>query len=384
MSKGDAGRSEEDNGDRKQKGACCWGTRWSTGSPIREGVPIIFGTYNIRNGCNGGLESALRGMAQANMDLGIFQETKCKDGIYTRASAGYRVVATDAPSQHRGRVAVLYRPSPIFAVEAVRQFGPNVVGFQLATGARWWYIIRCYLAPNDTSTINSVVAALRGRPRGAAMLVAGDLNTTLTEPEKYRKGTDIAAALTAEGLEDMATHFLLRQSTWGRERSIWSMVREGKVVRSWIYYILGTDRRLFWNVYVRDPRHNTDHYMVLGCLAAPLRGNTQNTSRGRKRLPLRPPADPMMEDGIFAALQRAVSKQHTRERRKNRWISEDMWRLVDERVSARRKPAKDQTRIWRLSREIAASLNGDRRRRVETSGAELETLLGSDPPMPRE
>ena len=37
------------------------------------GVPIRFSTYNIRNGRNGGLESELRGMAQANIDLGIFQ-----------------------------------------------------------------------------------------------------------------------------------------------------------------------------------------------------------------------------------------------------------------------------------------------------------------------
>ena len=53
-----------------------------------EEVPIKFGTYNIRNGRNGGLEAALWGMAQANIDLGIFQETKCTDGVYTRASAG--------------------------------------------------------------------------------------------------------------------------------------------------------------------------------------------------------------------------------------------------------------------------------------------------------
>ena len=83
-------------------------------------MPIIFVTYNIRNGRNRGLESELRGMDQANMDLGIFQGKKCADRIYTRESAGYSVVATDAPSQLRGRVAVFYRPSPLFAVEAVR------------------------------------------------------------------------------------------------------------------------------------------------------------------------------------------------------------------------------------------------------------------------
>ena len=49
------------------------------------------------------------------------------------------------------------------------------------------------------------------------------------------------------------------------------MRRKGQVVRSQTDYILGTDRRMFKNVAVRDPRHNTDHYMVLGCLpSAPL------------------------------------------------------------------------------------------------------------------
>ena len=83
-------------------------------------MPIRFGTYNIRNGRNGELESALHRISQANMDLGIFQDTKCTEGIYTRQSAGYSVVATDAPSRHRGAVALFYRPSPLFAVEAVR------------------------------------------------------------------------------------------------------------------------------------------------------------------------------------------------------------------------------------------------------------------------
>ena len=99
-------------------------------------VPIRFGTYNIRNGQNGGLEAALRGMSQANMDLGIPQETKLTDGIYTRGSAGYSIIATDAPSRHRGGVKLLYRSEPHFVVEAVEKFGPNVLGFQLATGVR--------------------------------------------------------------------------------------------------------------------------------------------------------------------------------------------------------------------------------------------------------
>ena len=112
------------------------------------------------------------------------------------------------------------------------------------------------------------------------------------------------------------------------------MFWEGKVVWSWMDYFLGIDRRLFWNVSVQDPRHNTDHYMVLGCLrSAPEREHAKYLS-GRKKLPLRPLAEPTREDGIFAALRRAVPKPHARERSQNDWISEDTWRLVDKRVSA--------------------------------------------------
>ena len=60
-----------------------------------------------------------------------------------------------------------------------------------------------------------------------------------------------------------------------------------------------------------------------------------------------------------------------------------MWILVDERVSARRG-TRVQARIWRLSRAIVASLKGDRKRRVETAGEEVETLLGAEPPNPKE
>ena len=107
----------------------------NTGRATSGKVPIRFGTYNICNGRKGGLEAALRGMSQANMDLGILQETKLTDGIYTRGSAGSSVIAMEAPSQHRGGVTLFYRSKPHFVVEAVEKFGPTVLGFQIATGA---------------------------------------------------------------------------------------------------------------------------------------------------------------------------------------------------------------------------------------------------------
>ena len=146
------------------------------------------------------------------------------------------------------------------------------------------------------------------------------------------------------------------------------MVREGKVVQSRTDYILGTDCRLFWNVSVQEQRHNSNQYMVLLCLhSAPEREHTKYLTE-RKRLPLRPPSESTQEDGILATPRRAVPKPQARERRNNGRISEDTWRLVDERVSARQNPEKYQTRIRRMIRAITASLKGDRRRRVETAG----------------
>ena len=69
----------------------------------------------------------------------------------------------------------------------MEKFGPNVIGFQLATGARRWYIVGCYLAPDNTSMMERVVEALRSRPRGAELLVAGDFNMNLATPEGDRR-----------------------------------------------------------------------------------------------------------------------------------------------------------------------------------------------------
>ena len=95
-------------------------------------------------------------MGQSNVDVGVFQETKMTDNIYTRGSAGYKVVATLEPSLHSGGVALFYWDPPTFAVEAIFQFGANFIMCQMATGGRRWYIVGCYLAPGDDTTIQDV------------------------------------------------------------------------------------------------------------------------------------------------------------------------------------------------------------------------------------
>ena len=100
-------------------------------------------------------------------------------------------------------------------MEAVREYGPNVLSFEVATGVRRWYIIGCYLAPDDAWTIERLVMALGDQPRGTALLVAGDLNTDLGATENDRRGSEIATAMTEAGVEDM-TALPSKDATMGK------------------------------------------------------------------------------------------------------------------------------------------------------------------------
>ena len=159
------------------------------------------------------------------------------------------------------------------------------------------------------------------------------------------------------------------------------MLQKGREVRSRTDYILGTDRRLFGNVSVRYHRHNSDHYMVMGCLPSASLTEHKRYLRGRKKLPLKPPTEPTREEKVFAALRRSVPKTRAREARRNKWISTETWSLVDERVSARQDPAKGKAIKRRLGRPIKASLVADRIWRADEVGAEVEALVGADPPL---
>ena len=97
----------------------------------------------------------------------------------------------------------------------------------------------------------------------------------------------------------MAAHFLPRKRKWGRERRTWAMVRGGKAVRSRTDYILGTDPSLFRNVAVQDPRHNSDHYMVMGLLRGGTGREHAKYIAGRRRIPMKPPKRPTREDELL-------------------------------------------------------------------------------------
>ena len=78
-------------------------------------------------------------------------------------------------------------------------------------------------------------------------------------------------------------HFFPQSKLWLQDRCTWSMRRDGLEVRSWTDYILGKYCRMFQDVSVQDPRKNSDHYMVLGCLRGePVRGLTDYLRKARR------------------------------------------------------------------------------------------------------
>ena len=99
---------------------------------------------------------------------------------------------------------------------------------------------------------------------------------------------------------------------------------------------------------------------------------------------MRPPSKPTRVDQLFAALRRSVPKAQTHEARQNTWISEETWRLVNERVSARRDPRTGQAIKRKLGRAVKVSLAADRKRRADKARAEVEALVKADPPLIQE
>ena len=109
--------------------------------------------------------------------------------------------------------------------------------------------------------------------------------------------------------------------------------------------ILGTDLRMFQNADARDPRHNTGHYLVLGCLCGATYRDHQQYLGKHTHILLHPPWSPSQDDAIFALLWKAVTRILTRKRVRNSWILEETLRVMDGRVSIWRDLDRDQCRI---------------------------------------
>ena len=85
-------------------------------------------------------------------------------------------------------VAVFYMDAPHLHVELLQQHRTNMLSFQVAPGGRCWFIVGCYLSPDDKFTTGRVFAVISQRSCRAALVVARDFNTDLAAPEGSNYG----------------------------------------------------------------------------------------------------------------------------------------------------------------------------------------------------
>jgi hypothetical protein len=163
-------------------------------------------SYNIQSGHNGGLESALQAMKLMGVDFGVLLETKLTKGVYTRWSSGYHIQATHAPSAWQGGICLFWRANDLYEVEEVELCGPNVLSFQLVLGATRYYIMGCYIPPNNLTTLTHVEQAWMVCPKGCLPIVLGDLNVKLATPHDKQDET-IAKQVDTMNLVDMSSCF---------------------------------------------------------------------------------------------------------------------------------------------------------------------------------
>ena len=106
------------------------------------------------------MEAALQALSIVGVDLCFLTETKLTNGIHTRFSSGYRVLATNAMSHHQGGVALVYKESPYWQGESSVLHGPNVISAMVVSGNSRYGIVGAYIPPNDTTTTIHIAAAL--------------------------------------------------------------------------------------------------------------------------------------------------------------------------------------------------------------------------------
>ena len=121
------------------------------------------------------------------------------------------------------------------------------------------------MPPNNVPGVHCMEKALRVTPKGLEVILMSNINVRLGDPP-YEREEYLAMELVDRGLVNMTKHFMPKRRYRGAGRWIWSTHREGSYVTGRGYYILSTERCNFNNTGLREPRHGTDHRMILAVI----------------------------------------------------------------------------------------------------------------------
>ena len=129
---------------------------------------------------------------------------------------------------------------PAFEVKELKLRHPNVLSFELQTGAGRYYIVGCYVPPSSLETLEPVRRALEDAPADERVrpMLWGDLNANLDVPMSFRDEA-VADVVDGEDLIDISRHFRPRNRSRGhRGRWTWWHEREGRTITSRVDYLL--------------------------------------------------------------------------------------------------------------------------------------------------
>jgi len=337
-------------------------------------------TWNIRNGRNGGIESACRALGSLNVDIAVLQETKLTNGIYTRNSSGYSIVASDAPSKQKGGIALCWRESRLYELEEARFLSPHVLTFRLITGGLRYYVVGCYIPPKSVAELTHIRQAYAACPNGFQPILIGDLNIDLESPRDERD-EEIAEQVDWMDLGCMSRSFTQRRRRRTRGRWTWRQSRLGRWISSTPDYFLTRRgvRKRFKKVVIRRPRHHdSDHRAIVAHFFA---GHKRKMISYRKRhctFPLRLGTGPHQElETIFEELKASAVPIAARERPQNAWISDTTWAIIDHKAMLRRGGRLPKASEHSLGRKINQSLKKDRETRAANHADSMESHLNN-------
>ncbi len=194
------------------------------------------------------------------------------------------------------------------------------MSFQLVSGATRYYIVGCYIPPNNLTTLMHIEQAWMACPKECLPIMLGDLNINLAAPRDERDET-IAEQVNAMNLVDMSSRFCQRRGKNSHGRWTWRMRRGGQWISSQCDYFLGRATNLgrFWRVGVRLPFcHDSDHHALVAKICA---GGGRVMTKYRRRycrFPLRVPSEPHTKlVGAYEELRCDVIPPPERERPAN-------------------------------------------------------------------
>jgi len=274
-----------------------------------------------------------------------------------------------------------WRKHDLFEIEETKFFGPNVLAFQLETGGKRFYVVGCYIPPDDLDALENIKLAWEERPEGHSPLLLGDLNINLESPRSERE-VEIAEQCDYMDMQDMSRQFHHGGGRQTQKRWTWRHKRRGRWEAYQPDYFMaqGRDRKRVKQVRLRQPRHHgTDHRAVIAKLYGGAEGKMKAYRQKRTTLPLRlPNGGPRTEmESIFEQLRESCEPPPARKRPANAWILETTWALVDHRAQMANGGRLTRRGYRKLSRKVRASLKRDRQKRAHEAGTTMESHLES-------